>query len=53
LTGTVGKLRSLLTECGLDGSAVITNVFGCYQLDLSADTWVDLETASAAKPVKS
>jgi class 3 adenylate cyclase/DNA-binding SARP family transcriptional activator/tetratricopeptide (TPR) repeat protein len=42
------KLRALLEECGLEGSSVLTNAFGCYQLTLPDDTWIDVDAASSA-----
>jgi len=42
------KLRALLEECGLDGSTALRSAFGCYQLTLPADTWIDLDAAVAA-----
>jgi DNA-binding SARP family transcriptional activator len=48
LIGIVGKLRSLLAESGLEGTAAITNAFGCYQLHLPEDSWIDLEAADHA-----
>jgi SARP family transcriptional regulator, regulator of embCAB operon len=53
LSVLVSKLRALLTECGLDGARSLTSAFGCYQLTLPADTWIDVvaadEAASAAE----
>jgi peptide/nickel transport system substrate-binding protein len=45
LIGIVSKLRTLLTECGLDGTQAITSAFGCYQLHLPEDSWIDLDAA--------
>src|SRR5262245_29383422 len=42
------KLRALLEECGLDGSSVLTSAFGCYQLTLPADAWIDVDAAASA-----
>jgi DNA-binding SARP family transcriptional activator/streptogramin lyase len=42
------KLRALLEECGIDRSTGLTSVFGCYTLTLPADTWIDVEAATAA-----
>jgi len=39
------KLRALLEECGLDGSSVLTSAFGCYQLTLPDDAWIDVDAA--------
>src|SRR5215208_852506 len=35
------KLRALLEECGIDGSAALTSAFGCYKLTLPAGAWVE------------
>lgn len=43
----ISKLRALLTSCGLDGSQVLTNAFGCYQLTLPPGSWLDVEAATA------
>jgi YVTN family beta-propeller protein len=48
LTGIVGKLRTLFAESGLEGRAAITSAFGCYQLHLPEDSWIDLEAAAEA-----
>jgi hypothetical protein len=42
------KLRALLEECGIDGSSMLRSAFGCYQLTLPADTWIDLDAAVTA-----
>src|SRR6476619_4354155 len=42
------KLRALLEECGIDGSSTLRSAFGCYQLTLPADTWIDLDAAVTA-----
>jgi class 3 adenylate cyclase/DNA-binding SARP family transcriptional activator/tetratricopeptide (TPR) repeat protein len=42
------KLRALLEECGLEGSSVLRSAFGCYQLTLPADAWIDVEAAVTA-----
>jgi DNA-binding SARP family transcriptional activator len=42
------KLRALLDECGLDGSAALTSAFGCYKLTLPADAWIDVDAAVEA-----
>jgi DNA-binding SARP family transcriptional activator len=46
LRALVSKLRSALSGLGAD--AGIEHAFGCYQLRLPPDTWVDVEAASAA-----
>lgn len=43
----MSKLRGLMAESGFDAVA-IENAFGCYQLRLPADTWIDLEAAARA-----
>ena len=40
------KLRSLLEECGIDGSTALTSAFGCYALTLPAGTWIDVDAAA-------
>jgi DNA-binding SARP family transcriptional activator len=42
LTGIISKLRALLDECGADGTAALTNAFGCYRLELPEDSSVDV-----------
>ena len=42
------KLRALLEECGIDGSSMLRSAFGCYQLNLPADAWIDVDAASSA-----
>ena len=53
LSVLVSKLRTLLNECGIDGASALTSAFGCYQLTLPADSWIDAtaadEAASAAE----
>jgi DNA-binding SARP family transcriptional activator len=46
LRALVSKLRGALDEAG--GGATIEHAFGCYQLRLPADGWVDVEAAGAA-----
>lgn len=41
----VSKLRAALRRAGL-GDTALTTSFGCYQLFLPADTWVDIEAAA-------
>jgi YVTN family beta-propeller protein len=48
LTVLVSKLRSLLTEAGLDGPRALTAAFGCYRLELPEGTWIDVVAAAAA-----
>ena len=42
------KLRTLLTECGIDGASALTSAFGCYQLTLPAGAWIDVHAAANA-----
>ena len=42
------KLRALLEECGIDGSTALTSAFGCYQLALPPDAWIDVHAAASA-----
>ena len=44
----VSKLRNLLTSDGIDGASVLTNAFGCYQLDLPEGSRVDVIVAAEA-----
>ena len=46
LSSIVSKLRALLTQAGLDGSAALGNSGGCYELRLPTGTWVDHEVAA-------
>ena len=48
LTVLVSKLRSLLTEAGLDGPHALTAAFGCYRLELPEGTWIDAVAAADA-----
>ena len=48
LRAIVSKLRGLVAESGFEDAVAIDNAFGCYQLRLPADTWVDLEAAARA-----
>jgi YVTN family beta-propeller protein len=48
LTVLVSKLRSLLTEAGLDGPRALSAAFGCYRLELPAGTWIDVVAAAGA-----
>ncbi|HEX9123985.1 MAG TPA: BTAD domain-containing putative transcriptional regulator [Actinomycetota bacterium] len=47
LRAIVSKLRALLSEVGLDGET-IGSAFGCYQLHLPRDAWIDLEATDDA-----
>lgn len=48
LRAIMSKLRRVLGEVGLDGSEALASAFGCYQLKLPDDAWVDLEAAADA-----
>ncbi len=45
LRALVSKLRGVLGEVGLDGATALPHAFGCYQLRLPPDAWIDLEAA--------
>jgi DNA-binding SARP family transcriptional activator len=47
LSAIISKLRVALESVGLPRDDVINTAFGCYQLRLPADAWVDLEVAAA------
>ena len=47
LSVLVSKLRALLQESGIDGMEALTSAFGCYQLTLPSDTWIDLVAGSS------
>jgi DNA-binding SARP family transcriptional activator len=40
------KLRTLLSECGIDGASALTSAFGCYQLTLPDGAWIDVHAAA-------
>jgi len=46
LRAVVSKLRNALAEAGAD--VTIEHAFGCYQLRMPPDAWVDIEAAAAA-----
>jgi DNA-binding SARP family transcriptional activator len=48
LRAIVSKIRSLVNEYGFDDVISIDNAFGCYQMRLPPDAWVDLEVANQA-----
>jgi DNA-binding SARP family transcriptional activator/streptogramin lyase len=48
LTVIASKLRSLLTDSGIDGASALTGAFGCYRLELPEGTWVDVIAAESA-----
>src|SRR5580765_8592289 len=48
LTVLVSKLRAVLSDGGIDGTAALTGAFGCYRLELPAGSWVDIAEAARA-----
>ena len=48
LTVLVSKLRAVLSDGGIDGTAALTGAFGCYRLELPAGSWVDIVEAARA-----
>ena len=46
VSAIVSKLRALLGQAGLANTALLSS-FGCYQLRLPGDVWIDLEAAAA------
>ena len=50
LAVVISKLRAVLVAAGL-GDGVLTHAFGCYQLHLPADVWIDVEVAERAVEV--
>lgn len=47
LSAIISKLRVVLASAGLDRDRTLVSAFGCYQLRLPADAWVDLEVAAS------
>jgi DNA-binding SARP family transcriptional activator len=47
LRALMSKIRAAIADVGLDGDA-LTHAFGCYQLHLPADAWVDVQAAADA-----
>ena len=47
LAVVISKLRAVLAAAGL-GDRVLTHAFGCYQLHLPDDVWLDVEVAEQA-----
>ena len=45
LNAVISKLRVLLARAGLDKSQVLPAALGCYQLNLPADAWLDIDAA--------
>ena len=48
LTVIASKLRTGLTDLGVDGGTALTSAFGCYRLDLPDGAWVDITAAAEA-----
>jgi len=48
LSAVLSKLRAALAAPKLPNPPTITSAFGCHQLELPADAWVDLEAAVQA-----
>lgn len=46
ISAIVSKLRSMLSDAGLDGGGAFRSVDGCYELHLPRGTWIDHEVAS-------
>ena len=44
----VSKLRKVVAESADDATTDLTAAFGCYQLDLPAESWVDVLAAQSA-----
>jgi DNA-binding SARP family transcriptional activator/pimeloyl-ACP methyl ester carboxylesterase len=44
LAVVISKLRGVLVKAGL-GEGVLTHAFGCYQLHVPSDAWIDVEAA--------
>ena len=47
LSAIISKLRVALEAAGLPRDEVVVMAFGCYQLRLPKDTWIDLEAAAS------
>lgn len=45
LNAIISKLRVILARAGLDKSRVLPSALGCYQVNLPADAWLDVEAA--------
>src|SRR5215218_10472852 len=48
LSVIASKLRAVLEDAGVDGGDVLTSAFGCYRLELSEGTRVDVVVAADA-----
>jgi DNA-binding SARP family transcriptional activator/streptogramin lyase len=45
LSVLISKVRGVLGEAGVDGSAALTSAYGGYQLTLPAGSWIDVAAA--------
>jgi DNA-binding SARP family transcriptional activator len=45
LSALISKLRNVLARTGLDGAATLQTAYGCYELRLPEDTWIDVQEA--------
>ncbi len=45
LSAVISKTRSLISQTGLDGSAVLVSTGGSYSFSPSSEMWIDLEQA--------
>lgn len=48
LSALLSRLRRVLGKVGLPADQTISTAFGCHQLQLPGDTWVDFEAARSA-----
>lgn len=48
LPAIVSKLRAALSAAGIPTGGLIANAFGCYQLHLPRDGWIDVDAARDA-----
>jgi DNA-binding SARP family transcriptional activator len=48
LSAIISKLRVVMAGAGLDRDKSLVSAFGCYQLRLPPDVWVDLEVARSS-----
>lgn len=48
LRAILSKIRGALGRLGLDGHEAVAHAFGCYQLRLPPDAWVDVDAAADA-----
>lgn len=45
LSAIISKLRKVLIRSGLDGATTPQSTYGCYEIRLPGDTWIDLREA--------